>query len=248
MPLTPINPKLQTHDFDTLANGMAHAIRNPLSCILTASTLVSEDPNVSEETQMLLGVIVKESKHLNQIFSDFLSYLRPSKAAPEAFNIDETARRIAETMQRDGAFSGLDWQVRAPLTIWGIEEQMDLALRQVFSNSAQSRGENQAGVLRIAGEKQGGVIHLIIEDDGPGFSARQMERAFDPFFSDTPDGTGLGLTIARAAVEAAQGTIKLENLGSENDVKWGGARVVLSFPEFVPVESDPSQHGSHSPR
>ena len=240
MPLTPINPKLQTHDFDTLANGMAHAIRNPLSCILTASTLVAEDPNVSEETQMLLEVIVKESKHLNQIFSDFLAYLRPSKSSPEAFNIDETARRIAETMQRDGAFQTLDWQVPSSLPIWAIEEQIDLALRQVFCNSAQSGGENDASILRVSGEKVDGNVRLIIDDDGPGFSSRQMERAFDPFFSDTPDGTGLGLTIARAAVEAAGGTIKLENRDAENDVKSGGARVLFEFPEFVgEVELDP---------
>ncbi|HEX8551179.1 MAG TPA: HAMP domain-containing sensor histidine kinase [Abditibacteriaceae bacterium] len=238
----------QPENFDTLANGMAHAIRNPLSCILTAASLVAEDPNVADETKMLLDVIVKESKHLNNIFSDFLDYLRPSTSEPQSFDLGALAQRIAEQMQQSGQIGETEFHLESPLVVRADEQRLENAICQIFINSAQaaSAGDTESqshGKLRVSGEAQNGRIVLRIEDNGPGFSSRQLERAFDPFFSDTPDGTGLGLTIARAAIESAGGTLLLENRENAS-----GARAILEVPQAndsesltseSPVENDP---------
>jgi two-component system C4-dicarboxylate transport sensor histidine kinase DctB len=63
-----------------------------------------------------------------------------------------------------------------------------------------------------------------VRDRGPGFTEEAFERAFDPFFSTTDDGLGLGLPHARRAVEGMGGRIELRN------VPDGGAEVELSFP------------------
>lgn len=219
-------------NFDTLANGMAHAIRNPLSSILTASTLVAEDPNVSEETRMLLEVIVRESQHLNRIFTDFLEYVRPVTLNPERLDIAALAQRIAAQLQGEGVLKGVNFAVEGPLFIYADEDSLSNALRQLMLNAGQSMTSADAGTgtakasgtLRISGYSAD-QVRLVIEDEGSGLTERQLARGFDPFFSDTADGTGLGLPLAHAAVAAAGGTVALEN---REDGR--GARATLIFP------------------
>lgn len=227
-------------NFDTLANGMAHAIRNPLSSILTASTLVAEDANVTEETRMLLDVIVRESRHLNRIFSDFLEYVRPVKLEPAVIDVAALARRIATQMQRDGVLHEVEISLDTPLEVWADEDSVSNALRQILLNAAVATGPARAptndtntdhasaafGKISVSGNVSGETVQIVIDDDGPGLTPRQLERGFDPFFSDTADGTGLGLPLARAAMSAANGTLALDNRANER-----GARAVLSFPK-----------------
>ena len=223
-------------NFDTLANGMAHAIRNPLSSILTASTLVAEDPNISEETQMLLEVIVRESRHLNRIFSDFLEYVRPVVLNPTPLDLAEMARRTATQLQRDGLLQDVEYQIDGPLEIYADEDSIAGALRQLMLNAAEAMTDaggvepdsiGSSGKLRVSGHA-GESVNLLIEDSGSGLTERQLARGFEPFFSDTADGTGLGLPLAHAAVAAAGGTLTLQN---REDCR--GAQAVLTFPNAV---------------
>jgi signal transduction histidine kinase len=85
-------------------------------------------------------------------------------------------------------------------------------------------------------EAQDDTVELRVEDDGPGFSPEALEHATERFWRDDParerradgaddgGGTGLGLSIARAIVEAAGGSVRLENRAS------GGATVVVELP------------------
>jgi nitrogen fixation/metabolism regulation signal transduction histidine kinase len=221
-------------NFDTLANGMAHAIRNPLSSILTASSLVSEDPNVSEETRMLLDVIVRESQHLNRIFTDFLEYVRPVSLAPERIDLRELVQRTAAQLQREGILKEVEFDFTETLEIWADENSITGALRQIMLNAGEAMSQKGAeletktafGKLRVTGFTDDDQVVLLVEDSGPGLSARQLERGFEPFFSDTADGTGLGLPLACAAIIGAGGTVNLEN---RPDAR--GARVTVTFPK-----------------
>ena len=70
-------------------------------------------------------------------------------------------------------------------------------------------------------------INVSIEDTGEGISPENRERVFDPFFTTKPDGTGIGLPLAKKFVERNGGKIALSNGIS------GGARFDISFPSFL---------------
>jgi signal transduction histidine kinase len=77
----------------------------------------------------------------------------------------------------------------------------------------------------------GGSVAIRVSDDGPGFPAGSVERAFDRFFRADPartgPGTGLGLSIVRALARAPGGDAVAENLAPS------GARVTVTLPAIT---------------
>ncbi len=213
-------------DIATLANSMAHSIRNPLSAIVTASGLVQGDDSVSEETAMLLGVIKKESLQLNRLLSDFVDYVRPRPFNASRFDLAEVTRQAVRDAQKDGLLKP-EVEVKDDLPddfhVFGDEMQIAQALRSLVHNAGAAM--SGGGGLRLSGKASGECVMLCIEDSGRGFSPEDRQRAFEPFYSNTPQGAGLGLPLARAAIEHSGGGIRIEACG-ETD----GARVCLELP------------------
>jgi signal transduction histidine kinase len=194
---------------------MAHSIRNPLSSIVTAAGLVRDDTAISEETAMLLGIIKKEANHLNRILTDFLQYVRPQKFHPTIFDLGKAAQQTAVSMGRELPDDvSIDVEYSFPeLPAWGDEAQIGGALWNIMRNAAEAMPDG--GRLRLWGQVSEGMSILCIEDTGPGFSPEDLQRAFEPFFSNTPEGAGLGLSIARAVIERCAGDIWLENAADD---------------------------------
>lgn len=95
------------------------------------------------------------------------------------------------------------------------------ALYLVLHNAARF-GDRQTIDLTVA--QEGGRARITVRDRGGGFSEEAFRRAFDPFYSSTGDGLGLGLPHARKVVEGMGGKVELRN------VPDGGAEVEISFP------------------
>jgi signal transduction histidine kinase len=95
------------------------------------------------------------------------------------------------------------------------------ALYLVLHNAGRFGGGGTVDVT-VVGED--GRAMVRVRDHGPGFSEDALKRAFDPFYSTTADGLGLGLPHARKAVEGMGGRIEVHN------VPGGGGEVELSFP------------------
>ena len=209
-------PEVSNPDMRSLANGLAHTLRNPLSSILTAAELVKDDPNVSEESAMLLGIIVKESKQLNRILTDFLSYVRPRPDAPTTFDLAKALRDAVQTLRQENVLLDsvkIDDDLPAVLPALGDENAIQQSLCHVLKNAAEAMGGK--GTLHLCGEAFDSRGRVRVEDSGPGFSDESLERAFEPFYSYTPECAGLGLSVALSAVERAGGRISVENVHHE---------------------------------
>jgi signal transduction histidine kinase len=83
----------------------------------------------------------------------------------------------------------------------------------------------QGGTVDLTVSRNGGRSKITVRDRGSGFSEEAFRRAFDPFYSTSEEGLGLGLPHARRVVESMGGTIELRN------VPDGGAEVEISFPD-----------------
>ncbi len=205
--------KVADPDLRALANGLAHTLRNPLSSIMTAADLVKDDPNVSEESEMLLGIIAKESRQLNRILTDFLNYVRPRTTPPASFDLAKALRDTVGALRQEKALpEGIEIEDNLPavLPALGDEHAIRQSLHHVVKNAVEAM--NGKGTLHLCGEAfdTRGLVH--VEDNGTGFSSEGLEHAFDPFYSYTPECAGLGLSVAMAAVERAGGRITIENV------------------------------------
>jgi len=87
-------------------------------------------------------------------------------------------------------------------------------LEQVFinllANTMRARRGSEAHV-RITGRPAGDGVEIRVADDGVGIAPADLQRIFDPFFSRSSEGTGLGLTIVRRIVEQHHGLIEVES-------------------------------------
>jgi signal transduction histidine kinase len=95
------------------------------------------------------------------------------------------------------------------------------ALYLVLHNAGRFGG---GSTVDVTVGKEGGLAKITVRDRGPGFTEEAFRRAFDPFYSTTPDGLGLGLPHARKVLESMGGRIELTN------VPTGGAEVQISLP------------------
>jgi two-component system sensor kinase FixL len=115
----------------------------------------------------------------------------------------------------------------------GLSWILDRALlSQALVNLFRNAGDAMAGggTLGVSFEARDGGLEIAVSDSGPGIPPDRAESIFNPFFTTKARGAGLGLAVARAAVDAHGGTLEL--LPSE-----GGARFLLRLPRASLLET-----------
>jgi len=250
-------------EIQVLSRGITHELRNPLAAILTAVSLVQDDAGMSEETLMLLGVVRKESLRMNRILTEFSAYVKPRPPQPKPFDLAGAVRAVMNQMDHgtlEEAGIAIDDALPYELPAFADEEHIQQVLDHVLHNAVEAMPDG--GRLRLeaqppqeaygADDESAAKVLLVVSDSGSGFSGEGLERAFQPFFSNKSQSTGLGLSIARSAVEASGGRIWIENVDGESAVASPMGRhtlpsehsaAVLSLPQSQ-QSSSPQQHGA----
>jgi signal transduction histidine kinase len=167
-----------------------------------------------------LSDIIKEARMANAIVVEVLDFVRPIQLQVERVRLDEIlddSVTLAEGKMRRGAVS-LHKDIASDIPELVADEHQ---LRQLFSNllanafealSGEGRVDIRARLLPLdddaeMGEPSSPQVQIEIRDNGPGISADDIERCFNPFFTTKPQGTGLGLAIVRKVVDAHDGRI-----------------------------------------
>lgn len=109
----------------------------------------------------------------------------------------------------------------APAAVIGSRCALRRAFGNVLLNAVQLTPEHST--VRILLQRRRGVVLVEIRDEGPGVRADQRQRVFEPFVSERPGGTGLGLAVARAVAEGHGATVQF--------VRGPGGRVRFEFPD-----------------
>jgi two-component system sensor histidine kinase PilS (NtrC family) len=185
-----------------LTANIAHEVRNPLSAISYATELMRED-HVDAKQQRLLQIVLDNTQRINQIVQDVMQLNRRDRAQLEMFDVESMLRNFVEEFE-------LAERLAHGIIVLGgrAGNQIEFDrghLRQVLWNlcgNALRYGSKLPGSLRLATGVVDGEMILDVTDDGPGVSAEQREKLFEPFFTTAPEGTGLGLYIAKELCEA----------------------------------------------
>jgi signal transduction histidine kinase len=230
-PVSPIELEQFNIDVQGLMRGLVHELRNPLSAILTAASLLGESgPQkgvelLDDESVMLLDVVNKEAKRMNAILTEFSYFVKPPLSHSESFDVAHTLRRIINQLCEEKILDGVRILDKLPrtLTVFADENQIKVALAQVLQNSAEEL--NNQGELLLEGEQNEHQTTICISDSGKGMTEEALQKAFQPFFSHKPASTGLGLSLARGAIRSSGGEITLKNRTDSN-----GARILIMLP------------------
>jgi len=117
-------------------------------------------------------------------------------------------------------------------TIKGDSTMLRQVLHNLLQNAQDALADKKSPVISVGTENVNGMLVLTIQDNGGGFAASMMPHIFEPYMTSKPHGTGLGLAIVKKIVEEHKGSIKVENVGS-NDGVATGAVVTISIPLFI---------------
>lgn len=231
----------------TLAAGIAHEIRNPLTGIsLLLDDLHDRMANRTDE-RLLMQSALEEIEKLEKIVTELLEFAAnpSSRLTTRDLNkvIDHTLFFVHKQMRQQQIRLERDTPANLP-PVRLDPEKMKQAVLNILLNAIKVLPGG--GTIRIATrlherlETLDGrrALELAITDDGPGIQPDDLEYLFDPFFTRNPDGFGLGLAITHTIVEEHLGRITVEN------APGGGA----CFRIYLPVESEGVGNGTHPGR
>jgi len=212
----------------TLAAGVAHEIRNPLSAIELNLRLLRDEvaPLLPDRADMeeYFDVLFAETQRLNRITSSFLQLSRPEELVKVDIPIHAPVQRVLRLIESEAKAKNIffDLDLRATGTqVSGDPTKLEQVCLNLLINSMQSMPNG--GRIRVTSSRgaseDGGFVDLVVEDQGIGIPPENIPRMFDPYFTTRTDGTGLGLAIADRIVTNHGGAILVEStLGAGTSV------------------------------
>jgi two-component system sensor histidine kinase HydH len=211
----------------SLAAGVAHEIRNPLSSLRGFAQFFADKLAGQEPHETFARTMVQEADRLNRVVGDLLYLSKPKEAHPSEVDAAETFGSLARLLRFDLEHQGarLDTEAAAPL-LWADPDGLRQVLLNVLVNALDAVPA-EGGVVRMSTRPDEGGVWVEVADNGGGMTEEVRRRALEPFFTAKAKGTGLGLAIAQAVMRAHGGRILLEC------PEEGGTVVKLFFPDGV---------------
>jgi two-component system NtrC family sensor kinase len=239
-----------------LAAGIAHELNNPLTGILTFTSLIRKNQADGSADAEDLDLVIRETKRCAAIIRRLLDFAREKTPEKKFTDINklilETARLIDRPAHLRDIEIATDLDFDLPL-VWADADQITQVMMNMLVN-AQHAIEDKGSITvrsrrvrKAPGAEPGGqpvpMVEVAIIDTGCGIQNKNLKRIFDPFFTskEVGKGTGLGLSVSHGIVSAHGGMIEVESEVGEG----------TTFRIFLPLEHPPGDapegnNGSHT--
>jgi len=194
-----------------LTASIAHEIRNPLGAISYAAQLLKENDDLLEADQRMIEIINQHTLRINHIIEDILQISRGSPTAQESIDLATWLPKFIDDFCQSG-FAEPDWlELEIELDTPGI--QFDSGhLTQILTNlctNARLHGDAEKSVKIKVYANQNYLLCLEVADQGPGIEADILDKIFEPFYTTSHQGSGLGLYIVGQLCELNNATISV---------------------------------------
>ena len=215
-----------------VAKRLAHEIRNPLTPIqLSAERLAwkLQDKLGEQDAQILArstDTIIKQVAAMKEMVEAFRNYARAPALKLEKQDLNKIIEEVlllyeAGACTFNAVFSNI------PAVMYADATAMRQVLHNIFKNAAEAAEEAAQPEVHIHTDNTDGKITLTVTNNGKSFSKDMLANAFEPYVTDKPTGTGLGLPVVKKIVEEHGGRIALSNPAE------GGASVKITLPALV---------------
>jgi two-component system sensor histidine kinase PilS (NtrC family) len=189
--------QLKLASMGRLTASIAHEVRNPLSAISYAASLLAEDLS-DPAPQRLLNIVADNVARLNQMIEDILKLSRKAQLQNEPIALLQFFSEIVAELQQTHAL---------PIGMLHLADMGEhrvrfdpLHLREVVMNllsNALRYASNRPGSIRVHFASNAGRLELHVQDDGVAIVPEVRAHLFEPFYTTSSKGTGLGLYLAR---------------------------------------------------
>lgn len=210
----------------TLAAGMAHEIRNPLSAIKTFVQLLPRKIDKPGFLEKFNRTVPRETERINVLVEELLELSRIPKYEFAATDINELLRQCIDTAEEDLRQRNIecqqDLQDNLPL-VQADPNQLVKAFNNLMRNAIQAMPTGGQLTIRtctqetVANSEQAmpqadSMIMISFEDTGMGIDPKELQQIFNPFFTTKDSGTGLGLPITHKVITEHGGQIDTKSI------------------------------------
>ena len=211
----------------TMAAGIAHDIRNPLTSILIFSQLMSlhhDDPDVREKFNR---VVPRELERVQAVIEDMMELARPATMHREPVNLTELMTQVLELYEGQASGQSVkilrEFEADLPFCM-ADRKRLHRCFGNIVSNAIQAMptggdltvrtAQNSTMIFANSGlpePRPEPAIQVRISDTGQGIPTDRLSRIFDPFFTTKEKGMGLGMAITHRIIEDHRGTIDVQS-------------------------------------
>ena len=201
----------------TLAAGLAHEIKNPLTAVRAFVQMFPDKFEKEEFRSKFNRIVPKELDRVNILLEDLLDLVRKPRLKITPLNVFDTIDHVLESLEpeidkRDVMVSCIG---REPgYEVLADESYLERAVHNVVLNAIQAMpAGGQLTIETVSTENAGGkkMIEITTIDTGPGIPAEQMADIFNPFFTSKEKGTGLGLAVTNKIIEDQGGEVRVHS-------------------------------------
>ena len=229
--------RLKLASLGRLTASIAHEIRNPLGAISHASQLLAESSTLPAADRRLIQIVQDNCGRMNSIIENVLQLSRRKASISERVTLRPWLERFVHDFSQRIKEDKL--AIKTKVDPADLQVRIDpVQLQQVLWNLCENAVRHALGApqlqLRAGRSTETRRPYLDVIDNGPGVDSESVEDIFEPFFTTQPEGTGLGLYIARELCESNQATLGL--MPSDGS----GCRFRITF-------SDPRRKGTSEP-
>ena len=224
---------------ETMAGGLAHEIRNPLTSIKAFVDLAPERSHDEEFLARFSKVVKEDVSRIERLTKEILDYARPTEPFLQVENINEIIESCLYALRVRPSDNKITIETNLAHSVPPVHvdrQQVKQVLLNLFLNAFESM-EPYGGRLSVrtySVPKINGVswVQIEIHDSGSGIAQDDLDHIFDPFFttkhlSQEHEGTGLGLTIAHQIIQEHDGYVEVKSeLGH-------GSTFVVNLPAYI---------------
>ncbi len=201
-----------------LAAGVAHEINNPLTGILTNSSLLLDDLPEKDPKREDVEIIVKETIRCREIVKRLLDFARQTKPLKELVDINTIIESIILLVRNQTSFRNID--VKKNLfdklpEIMADRDQIQQVFINIIINAAEAMPKGGTLTIDTLLSSPEDFINVKFSDTGHGIPSHLKEKIFDPFYTTKESGTGLGLSISYGIIEQHGGEINVDSISGE---------------------------------
>ncbi len=208
-----------------LASGIAHELNNPLTGVLTFSSLLRKKMEDGSQDAEDLDLVIRETKRCASIIRRLLDFAREKVPAKGFFKLNQIIEETVRIVDRSAFMMHIeitkDLDPELP-QIWGDADLIKQVILNILVNAEQAI-EGHGNIIvesrrcivsAEAGGKPVPMVEIAVKDTGCGIPEDNLQRIFDPFFTskEVGKGTGLGLSVSYGIIKAHGGAIKVESV------------------------------------
>jgi signal transduction histidine kinase len=197
-----------------LANGIVHDFRNPMSSMKLDVQMLHREANKNLSDTNRISTLANRIRNtvdrMDKVFQEFLYVSRPDQDKSTSVNliscIEDSLDMLTSRFENAGISSKLNC-TESNISARAYEGSLRRALVNILTNAIQFSPANSTVTVNLYTTTNTSVIE--VSDQGPGIPKSKRKTVFEMFETERPEGTGLGLFIAKAAIERNNGIIEI---------------------------------------